>query len=96
MVEQTAVQYMIANTDGFIKNVFADEPRYIAALDGMIAAHGDKVDQYEDYWVSKGLEFKKAQIIYFLTYTHLLGVAPKHTSREWVVDNYDKYVHLLP
>lgn len=92
----TSTQYMIANTDDFIKKVFVDEPRYAAAYDGMVSVHGDKVDQYEEYWVSQGLDFKKAQIIYFLTFTHLLGNVPKHHSKDWVIHNYDKYAHLLP
>lgn len=92
----TPMQYMVANTDAFIAKVFEGEPRYIDSCGGMIPAHGDKVDQYREYWHSSGIDFKKAQIIYFLTYTKLLGDTPKHKSKEWVIDNYDKYAHLLP
>ena len=89
------LQYMLANTDAFIAEVFKGEPRYIDACGGMVSAHGDKSDQYEQYWHSSGIDFKKAQIIYFLTFTKLMD-RPKHLSKEWVVDNYDKYANLLP
>lgn len=91
-----AANYMIANTDQFIKDVFKDEPRYAASCMGMISAHGDKVEQYMGYWRRAGLLTTKAQIIYFLTYTKLLGDTPKHESAKWVVDNYNDFAHLLP
>lgn len=91
-----ATMYMLANTDQFIRDVFKDEPRYAASCMGMISAHGDKVDQYMGYWRRAGLLTTKAQIIYFLTYTKLLGDTPKHESAKWVVDNYNQYAHLLP
>lgn len=91
-----AANYMIANTDQFIKDVFKDEPRYAEACMGMVSAHGDKVDQYMGYWRRAGLLTTKAQIIYFLTYTKLLGDTPKHESAKWVVDNYNDFAHLLP
>lgn len=88
--------YMLANTDEFIAKVFVGDCRYIDACGGMISAHGDKSDQYRSYWEKKGLNFNKAQIIYFLTFTKLLGDFPKSQSKEWVADNYAKYEHLLP
>lgn len=91
-----ATMYMLANTDQFIKDVFKDDPRYAAACMGMISAHGDKVEQYMGYWRRAGLLTTKAQIIYFLTYTKLLGDTPKSKSAQWVVDNYNTYAHLLP
>lgn len=94
MISQAA-RYMIDNTDTFIARVFEGDPRYIDACGGMVSAHGDKTDQYQTYWVGKGLDFNKAQIIYFLTYTKLMD-RPKHESKEWVVDNYSKYEALLP
>jgi hypothetical protein len=90
-----ATRYMLDNTDAFIAKVFEGDQRYIDACSGMIAAHGDKSDQYREYWHSSGMDFKKAQIIYFLTFTKLME-RPKHQSKEWVVDNYDKYAPLLP
>lgn len=89
------LQYMLANTDAFIAEVFKGDERYIDACGGMVSAHGDKSDQYQWYWQSAGMDFKKAQIIYFLTFTRLMN-RPKHESKEWVVDNYAKYAHLLP
>lgn len=91
----TSLRYMLDNTDPFIAKVFNSKARYIDAYGGMVSAHGDKVDQYRDYWHSSGIDFNKAQIIYFLTFTELMD-RPKHQSKEWVVDNYDKYAHLLP
>lgn len=90
-----AACYMLDNTDDFIAKVFEGDPRYIDACGGMVAAHGDKVDQYHDYWLEHQLFFLKAQIIYFLTYTKLMD-RPKHESKQWVVDNYAKYESLLP
>lgn len=89
------LHYMLKHTDAFIANVFVGDERYIDACSGMVAAHGDKVEQYRDYWHSSGMDFKKAQIIYFLTYTKLMD-QPKHLSKQWVIDNYDTYAHLLP
>lgn len=91
-----ATTYMLKHTDAFIAKVFEGEARYIDSCGGMISAHGDKVEQYRQYWESKGLDFNKAQIIYFLTFTKLLGDVPKHTSRAWVVANYDTYKDMLP
>lgn len=89
-------KYMLDNTDKFISTVFKDEPRYIQACAGMVSAHGDKVSQYRLTWEKAGLDFNKAQIIYFLTYTKLLGDTPKYMSAQWVIDNYSKYCDLLP
>lgn len=86
------LHYMLNNTDAFIAKVFEGDARYIDACGGMVAAHGDKSEQYRDYWHSSGIDFNKAQIIYFLTYTKLME-QPKHLSKEWVID---KYAHLLP
>lgn len=91
-----ATTYMLKHTDAFIADVFKDQPRLLTTYEGMISAHGDKVEQYREYWESKGLNFNKAQIIYFLTYTNRMGLTPKHMSKEWVVLNYDSYKALLP
>lgn len=88
--------YMVQQTDGFIGKVFEGDPRYIHACDGMVSAHGDKSEQYRSFWEKAGLSFKKAQIIYFLTFTKLMGDQPKWKSKEWVVDNYSKYEGFLP
>lgn len=90
------VRYMIDETDAFIAKVFAGDDRYIEACGGMVAAHGDKSEQYRSYWESQGIPFYKAQIIYFLTYTKLLGDTPKYKSKEWVVENFHKYEGFLP
>ncbi|QXN68403.1 hypothetical protein [Pseudomonas phage PA7] len=91
-----SASYMLANTDKFISTVFAGEDRYIESCAGLISAHGDKVEQYRAGWEEVGLDFNKAQIIYLLTYTKLLGDTPKYMSNQWVVDNYPKYSELLP
>lgn len=90
-----ACDYMLAYTDEFISVVFDGEPNYIRACAGMVSAHGDKVEQYRDYWEENGLDFNKAQIIYFLTYTKVMDL-PKHKSKEWVLENYEKYASILP
>lgn len=91
-----ATRYMLDNTDAFIAKVFEGDQRYIDSCAGMISAHGDKVDQYRNQWEMNCLNFNKAQIIYFLTFTKLLGDTPKHQSMQWVVDNYIRYAPLLP
>ncbi|BDR24933.1 hypothetical protein KEN51_CDS0096 [Pseudomonas phage vB_Pae10145-KEN51] len=91
-----STQYMLDNTDKFISAVFSGEDRYIDACAGLVAAHGDKTEQYRYIWEEAGLDFNKAQVIYFLTYTKLLGDTPKHMSCQWVIDNYNKYNKLLP
>ncbi|AAL83168.1 hypothetical protein fnug_313 [Pseudomonas phage fnug] len=91
-----SASYMLANTDKFISTVFAGEDRYIESCTGLISAHGDKVEQYRNGWEEAGLDFNKAQIIYLLTYTKLLGDTPKYMSNQWVIDNYSKYSELLP
>lgn len=88
-------RYMIDHTDAFIAKVFDGEPRYIDSCGGMVGAHGDKMSQYRDYWESNGLDYNKAQIIYFLTFTKVMD-RPKHESKQWVVDNYTTYSDLLP
>lgn len=87
--------YMRQHTDEFIKRVFDEDPVYQKSCVGMVSAHGDKVEQYRGYWEKNNLLFRKAQIIYFLTYTKLMD-QPKHRSKEWVLDNYDKYKDILP
>lgn len=91
-----ATTYMLKHTDAFVAEVFKDKPRLIIAYSDLVPAYGSNVDQYREYWESKGLDFNKAQIIYLLTYTLEFGLSPKHTSRDWVVDNYDKYKGMLP
>lgn len=88
-------RYMNAHTDAFMEKVFEGDEVYIKSTRGMVSAHGDKTYQYKDFWERHGLEYKKAQIIYFLTYTKVMD-RPKPESKEWVVDNYKKYQHLLP
>lgn len=83
----TPLKYMLNETDNFITEVFKGDDRYINSCAGMVSAHGDKSEQYRTYWESKGLLFYKAQIIYFLTFTKLLGDTPKYKSGEWVVEN---------
>ncbi|AEH03771.1 hypothetical protein AVT69_gp346 [Pseudomonas phage PhiPA3] len=68
---------------------------YIDSCMGMLAAHGDKSEQYRDYWVSRGLDYKRAQLVYLLTFTKLLGATPKHHSKEWVLTNYHNYVPIF-
>lgn len=92
----SAMQYMLDNTDAFIAKVFEGNQSYIDSCAGMVSAHGDKVAQYRDHWERQCLDYKKAQIIYFLTFTKLMGETPKHLSCEWVVDNYDLYAKYLP
>lgn len=89
------LKYLFENTYPFMAKVFEGDPRWIEAMTGSIAAHGDKTEQYRDYWESLGLEYRKARIIYFLTYSKLMD-RPKHLSREWVVDNYSTYAKFLP
>ncbi|ARV77045.1 hypothetical protein PHABIO_414 [Pseudomonas phage Phabio] len=88
--------YMLKHTDAFIATVFASAPNLIEAYSGLVSAYGSNVDQYRDYWESHGLVFNKAQIIYLLTYTNMMGFTPKHMSKEWVLLNYDAYQRLLP
>lgn len=94
--DRSIAKYMLDETDKFLQAVFIEEPNYAAACGGMVSAHGDKVEQYFRRWSDAGLSIKKAQIIYFLTYTKLLGATPKYKSCEWVIDNYSKYADMLP
>jgi hypothetical protein len=87
-------EYQLAVTDKFIARVFAADPRYQEAYGGMVSAHGDKVEQYRDYWEDKGLDFNRASVIYFLTYTKKM-YGPKHKSKEWVISNYSHYWPIL-
>lgn len=91
-----STHYMIDNFYKFIATVFDGEPNYIAACDGLMDAHGDKVDQYKEYWESVGLDFNKAQLIYLLTFTKLMGERSKNQSHYWVEENYNTYARLLP
>lgn len=91
-----STQYMIDNFYKFIATVFDGELNYIAACDGLMDAHGDKVDQYKAYWESVGLDFNKAQLIYLLTFTKLMGERSKNQSHYWVEENYNTYAKLLP
>lgn len=92
----SSLKYMLTNTDAFIAKVFEGDQRYIESCGGMVSAHGDKSTQYRSRWEDAGLDFNKAQIIYFLTFTKLLGDTPKHNSCQWVIDNYSTYENLLP
>lgn len=62
---------------------------------GIISAHGDKGYQYKGSWESEGIPFPHGMAMYLLTYTDLMDM-PKHDSKNWVLENYPKYVHLLP
>ena len=62
---------------------------------GIICAHGDKAYQYRDEWEDAGIPFPHGVALFMLTYTEKMD-RPKHESCEWVIDNYQWYVDLLP
>jgi hypothetical protein len=81
--------------DLFLKKLCKESPRLFVAYEGLLQAHGDKVEQYREYWESLQLNFNRCSVIYLLTYTNRLGTIPKHLSKEWVVMNYYLYVDCL-
>ena len=62
---------------------------------GIIAAHGDKGRGYKKIWEEAGISFNRGMMLYLLTYTEVLGDTPKHESKEWVINNYLKYLPLI-
>lgn len=62
---------------------------------GIIAAHGDKCEQYKDLWNQNNIPFPHGVAIYFLTYKKDFLVDKKSRSQDWVVENYPKYKKFL-
>lgn len=59
---------------------------------GITGAHGDKCSQYDSRWEAHGINRFHGALLYMLTYTSAMGDYPKHTSCNWVIDNYSKYL----
>lgn len=57
---------------------------------GLGQAHGDKCDQYKDYWESYGVPYYHGCVLYMLTYTPFMN-RPKPQSKEFVVDMYIRH-----
>lgn len=77
----------------FFKLVFGEQvkPSYYA---GLSSAHGDKCCGYKYSWQENGINFYRGALLYMLTYTSELDVE-KHKSKEWVINNYQKYLPLI-
>lgn len=62
---------------------------------GIVSAHGDKGYQYKNKWKNAGIPFPHGMALFMLTYTDKMD-RPKYESCQWVIDNYNRYVDLLP
>lgn len=59
---------------------------------GIVTSHGDKCYGYKSDWAEKDINFNRGSLLFLLTYTKEFGENKKHLSREWVIDNYAKYL----
>lgn len=62
---------------------------------GIVSAHGDKARGYERAWEKAGINKYRGSLLFLLTYTKAMGETPKHMSKEWVINNYLKYLPAL-
>lgn len=62
---------------------------------GIVSAHGDKAYGYKSQWEKAGVPFNRGVLIFLLSYTKELGDRPKHETREWVIENYSKYLPMI-
>ncbi len=53
--------------------------------------HLDKAYQYFDLWESKGLDIRRAAMIYLLTWTRYFDGQKKPDSANWVIENYELF-----
>tara|TARA_B100000700_G_C15063722_1_gene868091 strand:- start:43941 stop:44270 length:330 start_codon:yes stop_codon:yes gene_type:complete len=88
-------KYLEKHLNSFWKAIF-NKTLNDSGCAGIITAHGDKCYSYKRKWERAGVPFPHGVAIYFLTYTKEMGDTPKSKSGQWVIDNYDKYKHLLP
>lgn len=62
---------------------------------GIIGAHGDKGYCYRHDWKKAGINYYRGMMLFMLTYTNELGDTPRHKSKEWIIENYEKYLPLI-
>jgi hypothetical protein len=62
---------------------------------GIIGAHGDKGRGYRSDWADVGINYYRGMMLFMLTYTKEIGDTPLHKSKEWIIDNYEKYLPLI-
>lgn len=87
--------YLETHLDTFWQAVF-DKTLEESHFSGIIIAHGDKVEQYQDSLEEAGIPYYHGCMMYMLTYTKKMGDTPKWESLEWIIDNYTHYVDLMP
>lgn len=69
---------------------------------GILGAHGDKGSGYSWAWEKAGIPFHKGMMIYYLTYMRPFNQEVRETKNgwvdpgQWVIDNKDKFLPLLP
>jgi hypothetical protein len=86
--------YLNRMLEPFWKEVFGKTPSEMWC-GGIVSAHGDKCRGYNRDWEEKGINSNRGSLLFLLTYTKEFGENEKHTSDQWVIDNYQKYLPMI-
>jgi hypothetical protein len=87
--------WLTKNMNDFLDKVLNREMVSEEGL-ALISAHAGKCYEYRDRWLSAQIPFYYGVAIYLLSYTPEFGENSRDNVCDWVIDNYKKYVHLLP
>lgn len=86
--------YLEHMLDYFWKEVFGKTSSEMRC-DGIIISHGDKCYSYRNIWLKHGINHNRGSLIWLLSYTKEFEGNEKHKSKQWVVDNYQKYLPMI-
>ena len=87
-------EYLDKHLDLYWKKVFNKslDEMYCSNI---VSCHGDKGYGYRRDWNLNGISFERGMMLYMLTYFEKVMTYEEWKSKEWVIDNYKKYLPII-